>query len=160
MKVFVSVCFVVMASFALAQDHCAGTASGKEKSKDKACANKVMAQDHCAGGASSKEKSKDMACANKVMTEDQKFFAMAQQMQMEAEGKKACCKSTAKKPMAKGDKGCCNEKGSAAKFKVFVSGEGYKYFGCEGSAKKGRTEWAAKGKTVGSVQKVTSRVAL
>lgn len=133
MKLIVSTCLVVMAAFAFAQEHCAGGDCAKEKSK---------------------------AGHNKVMTEDQKFLALAKQMAMEAEGKKACCKSTAEKPMAKGDKGCCNEKGGLAKFKVFVAGQGYQFYGCEGSAAEGRAEWKSKGKVVGAVQKVTSKVAM
>ena len=39
-------------------------------------------------------------------------------------------------------------KDALAKFKVFVSGAGYKFFGCEGSAKKGREELIAKGANV------------
>ncbi len=118
-----------------------------------------LADEKCSGGACSKKESKSSHCA-KPMTEDQKFLALAQQMAMEAEGKKACCKSTVAKPMAKGDKGCCNAAGESAKFKVFVAGVGYKFFGCEGSANKGRAEWMAKGKNVGKVQKVTSKVAM
>src|SRR5687767_8748152 len=74
--------------------------------------------------------------------------------QTKVDGKEACCKSTEKKPVAKGDKGCCNAKGEVAKFKVYVAFEGYKFFGCEGSAKKGREELAANGYIVGEVQKV------
>lgn len=126
----------VLASMAFGQDCC----------KDK----KVEAkQDSCA------TKSAD-ACSTKASAEDE-FMKEAQRMMLEAEGKKACCKSTAAKPIAKGDKGCCNETGQAAKFKVFVAGAGYKFFGCEGSATKGRKELLAKGAKVGNIQKVTAK---
>lgn len=73
-------------------------------------------------------------------------------------GKTACCKSTAEKPMAKGDKGCCNAKGEAAKFKVWADGK-YSFFGCEGSANKGRLELVAKGAmNVGKPQPVVGVV--
>lgn len=72
-------------------------------------------------------------------------------------GKPACCKSTEAKPMAKGEKGCCNAKGELAKFKVYVVGVGYKFFGCEGSAAKGREEIVAAGQLAGKVQKVVGK---
>lgn len=73
--------------------------------------------------------------------------------------KESCCKSTAAKPIAKGDKGCCNAKDALAKFKVFVDGE-WKFYGCQGSATKGRAEWVTKAFNVGKVQPVTSRVTI
>ncbi len=88
------------------------------------------------------------------MSAEVEFMQEAEKMAGKAEGKESCCKSTPVKVMAKGDKGCCNEKGLAAKFKVFVAGEGYKFFGCEGSAAKGRKELIAKRMKVGSVQQV------
>ena len=51
-------------------------------------------------------------------------------------------------------------KGEAAKFKVFIAGAGYKYFGCEDSAAKGRKELLAKGAKAGKVQKVAGKVAI
>lgn len=75
-----------------------------------------------------------------------------------AEGKEACCKSTAAKPQAKGEGDCCNAKGQLAKFKVFAEGK-YHFFGCEGSAKKGRADLVAQGYVgVGEVQKVKGKV--
>lgn len=53
--------------------------------------------------------------------------------------------------------GCGSKKAEVAKFKVFVAGEGYQFFGCQGSASKGRTDWVAKGARVGKIQKVTSK---
>lgn len=91
---------------------------------------------------------------------DDAFLAEAARMMAQAEGKDACCKSTAEKPMAKGDPGCCNAKGAPAKFKVFVAGSGYRYFGCEDSAGKGRSQLLAKGAKVGPVQKVRGKVAI
>ena len=91
-------------------------------------------------------------CAKPQVSAEQEFMALAQETTLKAEGKKACCKSTAEKPMAKGDKGCCNAEGEKPKFKVYVAGEGYKFFGCEGSAKDGRSALVAKGARVGKVQ--------
>lgn len=91
---------------------------------------------------------------------DDAFMAEAQRMAVMAEGKKACCKSTEAVAVVKGEKGCCNAKGEVAKFKVFVAGKGYQFFGCEASATKGRATLAAKGKAVGQVQKVASTVSM
>jgi hypothetical protein len=111
----------------------------------------AVGQDKCASGSCSEGK--------KVTAEDQ-FMKEAERMMMEAEGKKACCKSTPEKPVAKGEKGCCNAKGELAKFKVWV-GDKYAYFGCEGSAKKARNELMKKGMAnIGPVQKVKGKVAL
>lgn len=73
-------------------------------------------------------------------------------------GAPACCKSTEEKPLAKGDPGCCNAKGELAKFKVWVVGEGYRFFGCEGSAGKARMELQDAGHRVGAVQVVLSKI--
>lgn len=91
---------------------------------------------------------------------DDAFMAEAQRMADAAEGKKACCKSTEAVAVVKGEKGCCNAKGEVAKFKVFVAGKGYQFFGCEASATKGRATLAAKGNAVGQVQKVASTVTM
>ena len=96
-------------------------------------------------------------CAQKPGKGEDAFMAEAKRMMAKAEGKAGkdeCCKSTAEKPMAKGDPGCCNAAGAPAKFKVFIAGQGYKYFGCEDSAGKGRSALAADGHKVGPVQKV------
>ncbi|MBL8048506.1 MAG: hypothetical protein JNJ45_07485 [Chthonomonas sp.] len=69
----------------------------------------------------------------------------------------ACCTSTKAKPVAKMAKGCCNAKGESAKFKVFAGGK-YFFFGCAGSADKGRTDLMAKYLDVSAVQVVTSKV--
>ena len=92
----------------------------------------------------------------KKVNGEAEFMAQAQKMMAAAEGKKACCKSTAAKPMARGDKGCCNEVGTVAKFKVYADGK-YHFFGCKDSAAEARKELAAKGFAVGDVQKVRSR---
>jgi hypothetical protein len=100
---------------------------------------------------------KDKAAPKTAAQKEKEFLAEAQRMTMAAEGKEACCKSAPEKAVAKSDPGCCNAKTEAAKFKVFVAGEGYKFFGCEGSAKKGRASLVAQGKRAGSIQKVTSK---
>jgi hypothetical protein len=76
---------------------------------------------------------------------DAEFLAMARKMM--GENGKSCGEQSAS----------CGSKSQAAKFKVFVAGEGYQFFGCQGSASKGRTDWVAKGARVGKIQKVTSK---
>ncbi len=140
MKKFLMLMSMVMvaASFAAAQDDCC-KAEAKVEAKIK-----VTKKDDC--------------CGDKKVSAEDAFMAEARRMAAAAEGKQDCCKSTPEKPVAKGEAGCCNAKGEVAKFKVFVAGEGYKYFGCEGSAGKGRTELMSKGKKVGKVQKVHTKV--
>ena len=71
--------------------------------------------DQCTdGGCCGKEKK------GTVASSEAKFMAEANRMMLLAESKQECCQSTAAKPMARGDKGCCNEKGALAKFKVLV----------------------------------------
>ncbi|HZH97565.1 MAG TPA: hypothetical protein VEX38_01225 [Fimbriimonadaceae bacterium] len=112
------------------------------------CAAAAMAQ--CCGGSK----------ADNPQAREAEFMAEANRMALKAQGKEACCQTDATKSVEKGAKGCCNAKAEPAKFKVFVAGEGYKYFGCEGSAKKGRQELVAKGEKVGRVQKVRTKVSL
>jgi hypothetical protein len=121
--------------------------SADEKACGSCPSSKVVAQQDGSKGQ----------CAKTQANAEKEFMAEAQRMMLASEGVKACCKSTAEKPMAKGDKGCCNAKNETAKFKVFVAGEGYKFFGCKGSAEKGRQELTATGKRVGAVQKVLSK---
>jgi hypothetical protein len=94
---------------------------------------------------------------NTADMEDAKFMAEAERMTLAAEGKSACCKSTATKTVAKGGKGCCNAKEAPKPFKVFVRGEGYRFFGCGGSAAKARTEMRTAGRVVGPVQRRSAR---
>lgn len=126
-------------------------------------------KDCCAGEKAVKAQTADCAgktaasCATKPSAEHQ-FLAEAKKMEMQAQkletGKDECCKSTEVKPMLKGDPGCCNAKDEPAKFKVFIAGMGYKYFGCEESAGKERQKLIAKHARVGKVQKVTSKVSI
>lgn len=99
-------------------------------------------------------------CQAKKVSADDAFLTEANKMMLASEGKKACCKTTAKVAVAKAEKGCCNEKGELAKFKVFVSGKGYAFFGCPDSAAQGRKAAIAKGAKTGPVQAVSGRVAL
>jgi hypothetical protein len=92
-------------------------------------------------------------CCKKKVSADEAFLLEANKMMAAAEGKKACCQTTAEKVVVKGEKGCCNAKEAPKPFKVFVAGKGYQYFGCEGSAKEGRQALVAKGLKVGHVQK-------
>ena len=96
------------------------------------------------------------ACCKAKASAEDSFLMMAKEMEMKAEGKQACCKSTAVKVVVKGEGECCNAPGSPVKFKVYVAGDGYKYFGCDGSAAQGRHELMAKGNKVGKVQPVSS----
>lgn len=148
MKTILTLVFALSAALSMAQSGCCGA-----QAKAASCDSK-QAKAACDG------KTAKQGCEGKTMCAEEEFMAEAHRMMASAEGKQSCCKSTAAKPMAKGDKGCCNAKGEAAKFKVFVAGEGYKYFGCEGSAAKGRKELVAKGAKVGQVQKVSTKVAM
>lgn len=101
------------------------------------------------------------ACGMK-MTAEQEFMAEAAKMMAKAEKLEAkkdeCCTSTEAKVVVKEEKGCCNAPGEPAKFKVYVAGVGYKFFGCPDSAAQGRKMLAAKHTKVGEVQKVTGKV--
>jgi hypothetical protein len=107
----------------------------------------------------------DSCCmAEKKLSAEAEFMKIAQEMESKAAGTKkagmACCQATAAKPIAKAEKGCCNAAGESAKFKVFVAGVGYKYFGCEESAMKGRKDLLAKGAKAGKIQKVAGKVSI
>ena len=95
----------------------------------------------------------DDCCAAKNPSAEEEFMKIAKTMEINAEGKKACCKSTVEKPMAKGEKDCCNAPEQPKPFKVYVAGKGYTFFGCKDSAAQGRKELMAKGAKVGQVQK-------
>jgi hypothetical protein len=99
----------------------------------------------------------DGKCCQKKESAEEAFLKEANRMTLAAEGKKACCQTTAEKAVEKGAKGCCNAPEAPKPYKVFVAGVGYKYFGCEGSAKEGRQELVAKGNKVGPVQKAAKR---
>lgn len=92
-----------------------------------------------------------------AVAQHDEFMAIAREMELKAESKQECCKSTAEKVVAKGGTGCCSEKGALAKFKVFANGT-YKYFGCADSAAQARKEMLAHGTRPGKVQKVRGRV--
>lgn len=136
-KLFCISALAVACAFGFAQDKKADCCAAEKMATIKA-QTKVEKTDDC--------------CASEKMA--------TTKAQAKVNGKDACCKSTEAKPMAKGDKGCCNAKGESAKFKVYVAYEGYKFFGCEGSAKKGRDELVKQGYIVGNVQKVNSKVSM
>ena len=142
-----SICAGLLSSMAMAQDCCADK---KKEAKADAKAGQ------CATKASD--------CGAKMASQEDAFMAEAKKMTMQSysieKKKDACCQSTQEKVVAKGSEGCCNAKGETAKFKVFVAGVGYKYFGCEDSAAKGRKELLAKHTKVGSVQKVSSKISV
>lgn len=98
--------------------------------------------------------------AEKKSSKEDAFLKMAREMEVAAEGKKACCRTTAEKKIEKGGEGCCNAKSEPANFKVFVPGVGYKFFGCEDSAAQGRKDLMAKHNKVGKVQKVSKKTSL
>jgi hypothetical protein len=116
------------------------------------------AQDCCK--AEAKQAKQEACCSDKKMTKEEEFMAMAAEMAAKADSKDMCCRSTPAHPVAKGGEGCCNAKGEPAKFKVFVAGVGYTYYGCEDSAKQGRSQWVAKGRKAGNVQKVASKISI
>jgi len=119
----------------------------------------ATADDCC---ATKKADAKKAGCGSSANCGEDAFMAEAKKMMAQSKlsetGKEDCCKSTEAKPMAKGDAGCCNAKGEVAKFKVFIAGVGYKYFGCEESAGKERSMLLAKHSKVGPVQKVAGKV--
>lgn len=87
-----------------------------------------------------------------------KVAKAAVKTEVKAEAKKdACCKSTEAKKIAKKGAGCCNEQGQMAKFKVYAGGK-YFFFGCAGSADKGRAALMAKHLDVSAVQAVKGKV--
>jgi hypothetical protein len=106
----------------------------------------------------------DCCKAEKKLSPDAEFMKMAQEMEAKASGvkkdSKDCCQSTAAKPVTQAEKGCCNAPGEPAKFKVFVAGAGYKYYGCEESAMKGRKDLLAKGAKAGKIQKVSGKISI
>jgi hypothetical protein len=108
----------------------------------------------------------DTCCkAEKKLSAEAEFMKIAQEMESKASGaKKAkamdCCQSTEKKPIAKAEDGCCNASGEPAKFKVFVAGTGYKFFGCAESANQSRKDLLAKGVRVGTIQKVSKKTSI
>lgn len=117
----------------------------------------AVADDCCAAGKKPGSKS----CGMKMTAEDE-FMAEAKKMMaradLHAKKKDACCTSTEAKVVAKEEKGCCNAPGEAAKYKVFVAGVGYKFYGCPDSAAQGRKMLMAKHTKVGEVQKVAGKV--
>ena len=124
----------------------------------------AMAQDCCDKKKDAKMDAKKASCGQQALCPEEAFLAEAKKMSMQAysieKKKDACCQSTQEKVVAKGSEGCCNAKGETAKFKVFVAGEGYKYFGCADSAAKGRKELLAKHTKVGTVQKVSGKISI
>lgn len=143
MKSFVTVCVMLAAAMAMAQDCCEKKAEAKQGGSAQAAA------------CGPKSKPAGGSCGQKGMSAEEEFMREAHRMAMASEGKDLCCKSTASHAVPKGGEGCCNAPGQSAKFKVFVAGAGYRYFGCEGSAAQGRKDLLAKGLKVGAVQKVT-----
>ena len=116
---------------------------------------------NCCGGKDAKAEkagyAKQGACGGHRMSAEEEFMMEARRMAMQADanGMHGFDASVQSEGHACG--GACCAKGAPAKFKVFVSGAGYQYFGCEGSAKQGRQMWASKGKKVGAIQKVALR---
>lgn len=160
-KVIFSILFgISVAASAVAQDSgCCATAKVEAKT---ACATSCETKStdvkkscgSCTAGCETK-------AAKRVVAEvwnEEAFMAEARRMTMAAEGKSRCCKSTAANPVVRGSAGCCNAPRQVAKFKVFVRGEGYRFFGCSTSAQQVRSQLASQGKHVGRVQAVLSRV--
>jgi len=71
-----------------------------------------------------------------------------------------CCASAAGGQVVKGEQGCCNAPTELAKFAVIADGKPH-YYGCEDSAKQGRTDLVKAGATsVGEVTTVTEKVSI
>ena len=150
---------LVAAALGAAQDTCCAAGKAVEKKAQTAKAAKPQG-DCCAATEKAVEKKAQTAKAAKPAAQGECCAAGEKAVDMKAQTAKTqeeCCKSTEAKPLAKGDPGCCNAKGETAKFKVYVVGGGYKLFGCEGSAKKGREDIVAGGKLAGPIQKVVSK---
>jgi|CXWL01.1.fsa_nt_gi hypothetical protein len=141
-------------SHAKAGTHCSNDKGEMTHANVASCKVEAKAVAHAKAGTCASEAKSASKCGGDKMSADAEFMQEAERMGMNAQGKESCCKSTPVKPMAKGDKGCCNEIGIQAKFKFFVAGEGYKFFGCDDSAAKSRKALIAKGIRVGSVQPV------
>lgn len=98
------------------------------------------------------KQAKSAKAAPEACCEEEAAMAAAKQ------GEDECCQSTPAKKVAYGAEGCCNNPNEVAKFKVYVVGKGYVYYGCEDSAKKGRASILAKNiDFVGPVQKVSGK---
>lgn len=165
MKALIACMAALFAVAAFAQSDkscCANKVAQAEKS---CCASKVAAQSDCATACST-SKCATTAVRISACSKEDAFLAEAARMERLAEAKakasseKQCCKSTPEKPIPQGAPGCCNAPGGLAKFKVWVVGSGYKFYGCEGSARDGRNELMASGHRVGAVQRVTGRVTI
>lgn len=59
----------------------------------------------------SKTEASESCCSAKTMSQEDAFMMEAQRMMLAAEGKQACCKSTAAKAVVKGAAGCCEADG-------------------------------------------------
>lgn len=134
MKILLSILAVASCAFAFAQS-------------EKSCCAKVEAKVE-----------KQSCCGSKMSASigEDAFMAEAQRMMMKAEGKMACCKSTATKAVAKGGDGCCNNVKAKAKFKIYANGK-YHFYGCKGSATMARNQMMEMGVKPGKVQTVRSR---
>lgn len=170
-----------LAGFALA-DNCS-TCTAETKVKE-CCESKAAVKECCADKVSAKACRTttlqwDSELNESPDTRERAFWATTNAMLMTSEGGKSpkpmvcdpaakalkaktageCEKSTPEKRVAKGGDGCCNQKGLAAKFKVWAGG-GYHFFGCEDSAAAGRSELNMRGMVAGGVQPVLSRQAI
>lgn len=162
----------LMAFAAAQQADCCAEKAPSPKAKEAKAAQakstpKAKATDECADCKDAAKAPKAKAAAHqKAAAKAHEVQASAQaaecqdcdEMAKTAKADDECCKSTAAKPLKVGDPGCCNNANELAKFKLFVVGKGYAYFGCEDSAGKARDALVKKGEFVGAVQKVASKV--
>ena len=166
-----------------AKKACAGCASKSASAeKTKSCCSDGMAEGKACCSAKMKDRTITMAWDSELNadceeTQEKAFWATAQAMHLTSEGGEApapmialpkaksrmaaksvgaCENSTPGKMVKKGGAGCCNAAGEPAKFKVW-NGMGYELFGCEDSAKAGRSELLAKGNVVGGIQPVVAK---
>ena len=116
-----------------------------------------MAQEKGACGAEkmvvakSQSKAEEDCCATDAKKAPAKPAAQAAKASKEDCEGMAGCEEMGAKAMAKPKK-------ELAKFKVYVAYDGYKFFGCEESAKKGRESLVADGYIVGQIQKVRRKI--
>lgn len=104
----------------------------------------------CAGACAGCERK---AARNQAANAEAVFLAEARRMELLAEGRAICCRSTATRTIAKGEAGCCKAAQARRAFKVWVGGE-FRFFACRGRAEAARRTLVAQGQRPGPVQRV------
>ncbi len=120
-------------------------------------AGSAFAQGDCCGDKEKGDKSATKSAQNKTEKAATKSHCESMASENAAAEQDECCKSTDAKPVKKGEGDCCNAADAPAKFKVYVEGKGYRFFGCEESANKARETYTKDGIMTGAVQKVVMK---